>query len=73
MLEALFKAESEYENLKRKKESLLTKVMQLDQKIKVMEVFQGRIEQNEKMTKEQQEQILMNDLALNKLLRGNHE
>jgi hypothetical protein len=73
MLEALFKAENELEALNRSKATIITKVQQIDQKIKVMEIFQERVELNKKMANEQIEQTLMSDLTINKLFRGSHD
>lgn len=73
MLEALFKAESELETLLRSKSNIIAKIQQVDQKIKVMEIFESRVKLNKKIAAEQLEQILMSDFAINQFIRGNHD
>lgn len=73
MLEALFNAETELEKLNSSKKLLLEKILTLDQKMKLMDVFETRVNENEKATAERLEQLISSDLTINKYSRGNHD
>jgi len=73
MLDALFKAEYELEKLNESKNLLLGKINSIDQKMKVMEIFEERITENEKLANDRREQHISSDLTINKYSRGEHE
>jgi hypothetical protein len=73
MLEALFNAESELERLNSSKNSLLVKIQSIDQKIKLMDIFQERIVEHNKTAADRQEQLQVSDLTINKYSRGDHD